>query len=61
MAKYKAGITVGVFDLFHVGHLNLLVRCKAMCDKLAVMYVPRENGSRSRLVCGWWALLVSVV
>lgn len=32
MAKYKVGITVGVFDLFHVGHLNLLVRCKAMDD-----------------------------
>ena len=31
MAKYKVGITVGVFDLFHVGYLNLVVRCKAMC------------------------------
>ena len=36
MARYRSGITVGVFDLFHVGHLNLLERCKAMCDKLIV-------------------------
>ncbi len=34
--KYKVGYTCGVFDLFHVGHLNLLERCKAMCEKLVV-------------------------
>ena len=36
MQKYKTGYTTDVYEMFHIGHLNLLKRARQQCERLIV-------------------------
>ena len=40
--QYKTGLLMGVFDMFHIGHLNLIKRAKQRCEYLRVAVLSDE-------------------
>lgn len=48
MSGRRVGYAPGVFDLFHIGHLNLLRNARAVCDHLIAGVVDDSMSLRAK-------------
>lgn len=48
MSDVRIGYAPGVFDLFHIGHLNILRNARRFCDHLIVGVVADDVAARSK-------------
>lgn len=53
MKKYKIGYTSGVYDLFHIGHLNILKNAKKYCEFLIVAVSTDELVQKAKNKTPW--------